>query len=159
MIVGPAGQRKFGQPELVYRFPVKICVLTITILLLLVGCGKKAKVSAPTTLASKKQEGLASWYGKGDGYHGKKTANGERFDRNKLTAAHYSLPFGTEVRVTNKKNGKKVVVRINDRYPIETLRKGRIIDLSYKAAQILDMIRDGVVPVILEVLSEPSDSS
>ena len=159
MIVGPAGQRKFGQPELVYRLPVKICVLTITILFLLVGCGKKAKVSTPTTLASNKQEGLASWYGKGDGYHGKKTANGERFDRNELTAAHYSLPFGTEVRVTNKKNGKKVVVRINDRYPIETLRKGRIIDLSYKAAQILDMIRDGVVPVILEVLSEPSDSS
>jgi len=157
MIVGPARQRKFSQPELAYRFPVKIFVLTITILFLLAGCGKKAKVSAPTTAASKKQEGLASWYGKGDGYHGKKTANGERFDRNKLTAAHYSLPFDTKVRVTNKKNDKQVVVRINDRYPIETLRKGRIIDLSYKAAQMLDMVRDGVVPVILEVVSEPGD--
>jgi len=159
MITGPAGQRKFGQPELVYRFPMKSGVLAITILVLLVGCGKKTRVSAPTTAGAKTQEGLASWYGKGDGYHGKRTANGERFDRNKLTAAHYSLAFGTEVRVTNKNNGKKVVVRINDRYPIETLRKGRIIDLSYKAAQILDMIRDGVVPVILEVLSEPNDSS
>lgn len=102
-----------------------------------------------------KQEGLASWYGKGDGYHGKKTANGERFDRGKLTAAHFDLPFGTKVRITNKKNGRKVVVRINDRFPIETLRKGRIIDLSYKAAQELKMVQDGVVPILLEVISLP----
>ena len=102
-----------------------------------------------------KQEGLASWYGKGDGYHGKTTANGERFDRDKLTAAHFDLPFETKVRVTNKKNGRKVVVKINDRFPIETLRKGRIIDLSYKAAQELKMVRDGVVPIILEVISLP----
>lgn len=101
------------------------------------------------------QTGLASWYGKGDGYHGKKTANGERFDRDKLTAAHYSLPFGTTVKVRNKKNGREVVVRINDRFPIETLRKGRIIDLSYRAAQVLQMVRDGVVPVILDVISLP----
>lgn len=137
---------------MVYRFPVKSLVLSLAILMLLVGCGKKARVSDPSTITSKRQEGLASWYGKGDGYHGKKTASGERFDRDQLTAAHYSLPFGTEVRVTNKRNGKKVVVRINDRYPIETLRKGRIIDVSYKAAEILGMIQDGVVPVILEVL-------
>lgn len=102
-----------------------------------------------------KQEGLASWYGKGDGYHGKKTANGERFDRGKLTAAHFDLPFDTKVRITNKKNGRKVVVRINDRFPIETLRKGRIIDLSYKAAQELKMVQDGVVPILLEVISLP----
>ena len=138
---------------------MKSCVVAITILFLLVGCGKKTRVSAPTAAAARTQEGLASWYGKGDGYHGKRTASGERFDRNKLTAAHYSLPFGTEVRVTNKNNGKQVVVRINDRYPIDTLRKGRIIDLSYKAAEILDMVRDGVVPVILEVLLEPNNSS
>ena len=117
-------------------------------------CGRKTArvtqpVSAPTSGA---QEGLASWYGKGDGYHGKKTASGERFDRDKLTAAHFSLPFGTMVKVTNKKNGKQVVVKINDRFPIETLEKGRIIDVSYKAAQKLQMVRDGVVPVKLEVV-------
>lgn len=134
-------------------------ILAATLLVLLVGCGKKPRVSAPTETARKVQEGLASWYGKGDGYHGRVTASGERFDRNKLTAAHYSLAFGTRVRVTNKNNGKQVVVRINDRYPIETLRKGRIIDLSYKAAQRLDMIGEGVVPVIVEVLTDPDDSS
>lgn len=101
------------------------------------------------------QRGLASWYGYGDGYHGKPTASGERFDREALTAAHYSLPFGTMVRVTNLKNGREVLVRINDRFPEETLRKGRIIDLSYRAARILDMVREGVVPVILEIISLP----
>lgn len=110
---------------------------------------------APSSGIAMTQVGLASWYGKGDGYHGKKTANGERFDRDKLTAAHYSLPFGTAVKVRNKKNGREVVVRINDRFPIETLRKGRIIDLSYRAAQVLQMVRDGVVPVILEVVALP----
>jgi rare lipoprotein A len=104
-----------------------------------------------------RQEGLASWYGKDDGYHGKRTANGETFDRDKLTAAHFNLPFETKVRVQNQKNGKQVVVKINDRFPIQTLRKGRIIDLSYKAAQELDMVIDGVVPVILEVLYSPND--
>jgi rare lipoprotein A len=95
---------------------------------------------------------MASWYGEGDGYHDATTASGERFDKNKLTAAHFDLPFGTEVRVTNRKNGKQVVVRINDRFPVETLRKGRIIDLSYRAAQVLNMVRDGVVPVTLEIV-------
>lgn len=121
--------------------------------LLLAGCGKKRSDAALTRQVSGRvQEGLASWYGHGDGYHGKITASGERFDKNKLTAAHYSLPFGTRVRVTNQKNGRSVVVKINDRYPISTLRKGRIIDLSYRAAQELGMVRDGVVPVRLEVL-------
>jgi len=125
-------------------------------LILLSACGKKPKVTVPSGGAIRmKQEGLASWYGKGDGYHGKTTANGERFDRNKLTAAHFDLPFGTRVRVTNKRNGRQVVVKINDRFPIETLRKGRIIDLSYRAAQELKMVREGVVPVLLEVIRLP----
>ncbi|GAB4241475.1 MAG: hypothetical protein Kow00109_16880 [Acidobacteriota bacterium] len=120
------------------------------------GCGKKPRVMTPDRgKIPWRQEGLASWYGKGDGYHGKKTASGERFDRNKLTAAHFSLPFGTIVRVTNKRNGRTVQVRINDRFPVETLRKGRIIDLSYRAAQELRMVRDGVVPVIVEVVRLP----
>src|SRR3954469_9768550 len=63
-------------------------------------------------------KGVASWYG--PGFHGKKTANGERFNTNDLTAAHKTLPFGTEVRVTNERTGKSVVVRINDRGPYAT---------------------------------------
>lgn len=125
--------------------------------LIVAGCGKKPRVVVPSGPIPMHQEGLASWYGKGDGYQGKKTANGERFDRNKLTAAHFSLPFGTLVKVRNKRNGREVTVRINDRFPVETLRKGRIIDLSYKAAERLHMIRDGVVPVELTVIKLPGN--
>lgn len=135
-------------------------LLLVTALLGVAGCGKKPRVIPPDQgHIPWRQEGLASWYGKGDGYHGKRTASGERFDRNKLTAAHFSLPFGTIVRVTNKRNGRSVQVRINDRFPVETLRKGRIIDLSYRAAQELRMVRDGVVPVIVEVVRLPDGRS
>lgn len=82
-------------------------------------------------------------------FHGKKTASGELFNKNALTAAHRSLPFGTRVRVTNPDNGKSTIVRINDRGPYI---KGREIDLSLKAAQELDMLRDGVCEVRIEVL-------
>ena len=92
--------------------------------------------------------GSASWYG--PGFHGRKTANGERYDMHALTAAHRSLPFGTKVRVTNRSNGKSVVVRINDRGPYAS---GRVIDLSRGAAQAVSMIGSGVVPVNLEVLN------
>jgi rare lipoprotein A len=78
------------------------------------------------------------------------TASGERFDKHALTAAHRTLKLGTRVRVTNQKNGRSVVVRINDRGPYGN--KGRIIDLSEAAAKQLDMIEAGVVPVTLEVL-------
>ena len=128
--------------------------IVLIALLLLCGaaCGKKV---APKTAIGQNQRGLASWYGHGDGYHGKITANGERFDKNKLTAAHFNLPLGTKVRVHNLQNGRKVVVRINDRFPVETLRKGRIIDLSYGAAKELRMVRDGIVSVFLEIISLP----
>lgn len=78
------------------------------------------------------------------------TASGERFDKHALTAAHRTLKLGTRVRVTNQKNGRSVIVRINDRGPYGG--KGRIIDLSEAAAKQLDMIEAGVVPVTLEVL-------
>jgi rare lipoprotein A len=78
------------------------------------------------------------------------TASGERFDKHALTAAHRTLKLGTRVRVTNQKNGRSVVVRINDRGPFGN--KARIIDLSEAAAKQLDMIEAGVVPVTLEVL-------
>jgi rare lipoprotein A len=93
------------------------------------------------------QEGKASWYGREQ--QGGPTASGERFDMHKLTAAHRKLPMNTRVRVTNLRNGRQVVVRINDRGPY-----GRcIIDLSKAAAERLEMIDAGVVPVRLEVLA------
>ena len=91
--------------------------------------------------------GQASWYG--PGFHGRRTANGEVFNSNELTAAHPSLPFGTKVRVTNMNNGQSVVVRINDRGPFAG---GRIIDLSAGAARSINMINSGVAPVKVEVL-------
>lgn len=92
--------------------------------------------------------GVASWYG--PGFHGRLTANGERFNQNALTAAHKTLPFGTRVLVENPRTGKQVVVRINDRGPFI---KGRVIDLSKAAAQALDMVQRGHDPVVLrEVL-------
>lgn len=91
--------------------------------------------------------GMASWYG--PGFHGRRTANGERFNQNALTAAHRSLPFGTKVRVTNTRTGRSVVVRITDRGPFTG---GRVIDLSAAAARIVGVMQSGVAPVTLEVL-------
>ena len=94
-------------------------------------------------------DGDASYYG--DPYHGRRTANGETFDKNKLTAAHRTMPFDTWVRVENLTNGRTVDVRINDRGPFVD---GRVIDLSEAAAREVDMIRSGVAPVRLEVIRQ-----
>lgn len=91
--------------------------------------------------------GVASWYGQK--FHGRRTANGERFNMNALTAAHRSLPFGTKVRVINRQNGRSVVVRINDRGPFAGKR---IIDLSHQAASEIGMIRKGTASVDLEIM-------
>lgn len=91
--------------------------------------------------------GTASWYG--GKFHGRRTANGETYNMHALTAAHPSLPFGTQVVVTNQNNGRTVVVRINDRGPFIG---GRIIDLSHKAASQIGMINSGTARVTLEVL-------
>lgn len=98
--------------------------------------------------ASYRTVGYASWYG--PNFHGKQTANGERFNQNAMTAAHPTLPFGTRVRVTNLENGRRVIVRINDRGPFKD--KSRIIDLSRAAAERLDFIRQGLTRVRLEVI-------
>src|SRR5688500_2730559 len=90
------------------------------------------EVPAPDSLAVCQPEGGASFYGAS--FEGRRTASGERFDPDELTAAHPTLPFGTRVRVTNLGNDKTVVVRINDRGPY---RRGRIIDVSYRAARKL----------------------
>ena len=123
-----------------------ICFAVIT--LTLYGCSSNYKSYIPGMPGnSHKVSGLASWYG--PGFHGNLTANGERYDQNGISAAHKTLPFDTIVRVTNLTNGKEIDVRINDRGPFI---KGRIIDLSKGAAKKIDMIRDGVVPVRLEIL-------
>jgi len=91
------------------------------------------------------QVGQASWYG--PGLRKRLTANGEHFNQKRLTAAHRTLPFNTMLRVTNLQNGLSVVVRVNDRGPFVD---GRDIDLTARAASVLHMKRDGVVPVLIE---------
>jgi rare lipoprotein A len=100
------------------------------------------------------EKGNASWYGVP--FHGRRASNGEVYDMHKLTAAHRTLPFDTVVRVTNLSNGKSTVVRITDRGPFVD---NRIIDLSMAAAQEIDSIGPGVVPVRLEILSAGIDPS
>ncbi len=95
--------------------------------------------------------GNASWYG--PGFDGKKTANGERFDSEALTAAHPHLPFGSVVRVVNPRNGKFELVRINDRGPYQ---EGREIDVSYRVARKIGLIHAGVNQVRLELLDVPN---
>jgi len=92
------------------------------------------------------QVGMASWYGKQ--FHGKATASGEDFDMFELTAAHRQLPLGTYVKVTNLRNGKSIVVRVNDRGPYVG---DRVIDLSYSAARMLSF-RSGVEKVRLDII-------
>lgn len=96
------------------------------------------------------QEGIASWYG--GKFHGRKTANGETYDMNQVSAAHKSLPFGTIVNVQNLDNGKTIQVRINDRGPFI---EGRIIDLSKRAAEAIGLMNSGTANVRLTV-NDPS---
>jgi rare lipoprotein A len=92
--------------------------------------------------------GIATWYG--SVFHGRRTANGETYDMNAMTACHPTLPFGSLVKVVNLRNRRSVVVRINDR---GDLAQGHIIDLSRAAADQLAMTERGLAPVVLEVLS------
>ena len=105
--------------------------------------------AAEKTVEGWEQKGMASWYG--PGFHGRKTASGERFDTGDLTAAHLSLPFGTKLLVRNERNGKEVVVRVNDRGPYI---KSRIIDLSQAAAKALGI--DGIGRVVIQRLEGES---
>jgi len=94
------------------------------------------------------QHGIASYYA--NFFNGRRTANGEIFSNNKVTAAHKTLPLGTKVKVTNKTNGKSIVVRINDRGPYV---RGRVIDLSRKAFTKIGNVNKGLLDVKVEVLS------
>ncbi|CAI8728422.1 septal ring lytic transglycosylase RlpA family protein [Methylocaldum szegediense] len=97
------------------------------------------------------QKGIASYYS--DRFHGRRTASGERYDRNGLTAMHRSLPFGTRIRVTNLSNNRSVEVRVNDR---GAPTNKRLLDLSRRAAQKLGFIKQGLAQVKLEVI-QPGD--
>jgi rare lipoprotein A len=116
--------------------------------------GERVRVDAHTEQVAKAdrapewtQNGRVSWYG--PGFHGRRTANGEVFDTNELTMAHRTLPFGTEVRVTNLANGRSVVLRVNDRGPYV---RGRIADLSHAAATRLGFVDDGVTKARIEMI-------
>jgi rare lipoprotein A len=97
------------------------------------------------------ETGIASWYG--PPYHNRKAATGEIFDMNQPSAAHKTLPLNSIIRVTNLKNGKSIVVRVNDRGPFIG---DRILDLSMGAAKAIDVYRMGLAPVKIEVLQSPS---
>jgi rare lipoprotein A len=119
--------------------------------LLLAGCAKKKTIRVPVApVAGSVEVGIGSWYGYP--YHGRRSANGEIYDMEKLTAAHRTLPFDCWVEVTNLSNNKKVKVRITDRGPFV---EGRIIDLSRAAARQIDMLGPGIVKVRLEVIDAP----
>ena len=120
----------------------------LIVMLLIAGCSSAPRQTTTTTVTPPTTgvvHGMASFYNEPQ-----MTASGERFDKHALTAAHRTLSFGTRVKVTNQRNGRSVIVRINDRGPYS---HSRIIDLSAAAARELQMIDAGVVPVTLEVLS------
>ncbi len=110
------------------------------------GCSGKTP-EQPTPRAVQQESGQASFYA--DKYDGRRTASGERFDQQAMTAAHRTLPFGTKVKVTNRRNGKSVTVRINDRGPFV---KGRVIDLSRAAFSRIGNPVFGVIDVTVEPL-------
>jgi rare lipoprotein A len=125
-----------------------LAALAVTLALASSGCRRRApapRPPQPTAPIVQGETGIASWYG--HPYHGRRSASGEIYDMNQMTAAHRTLPFGTRVRVHNLENGENVTVRINDRGPFV---KGRIIDLSYRAAQTIRM--PGIARVRLEIL-------
>ncbi len=146
------------------RFGFKIAAALI--MLVYIGCGRKdvtrsgeikLRGERPVSIENRNsgdllQKGIASWYG--HPYHGRLTANGEKYNMWEMTAAHKTLPFGTVVRVVNKDNGREARVRINDRGPFV---KGRIIDLSRKAAQELGVEGPGTARVALYLLSSDQE--
>ena len=136
-----------------------LIALVLSLTLSIVGCGSKRRSPYdPYTVRGKtyyplrsaegySEVGKAAWYG--PGFHGKSTASGERYNQNAMTCAHRTLPFGTKVRVTNLKNDRSVVVRVNDRGPFNSKY---LIDLSKAAGKELDLIGHGKAKVLVEAL-------
>jgi len=120
--------------------------LALTAAVILVAASLGCATTGPLAGGRSEEVGLASYYGRE--HDGRRTASGEMFDMNEMTAAHRTLPFGTRVRVTDLANGRQVTVRINDRGPF---RRGRIVDLSYAAARKLGIVGRGVAKVRVAV--------
>ncbi len=131
------------------RVPIRALVLGLGFVQL-AACSRAAIAPTP----GHPQTGTASWYG--PGFHGRETSSGQVYDQHGLSAAHQTLPLGTRVRVTNLGNGRSIEVLVNDRGPFA---KGRIIDLSYGAAQSLGMIGPGTAPVRVEVVARPANGA
>ncbi len=128
--------------RIVHSFPRLCAVVAFIVAFTLIHCAT-ARAEGRAL-----QTGIASWYG--NEHNGRKTANGEIHDSRLATAAHLRLPFGSKVKVTNRKTGASVVVCINDRGPYV---KGRIIDLSESAARDLGVLTDGIAPVSLQLIN------
>ena len=131
---------------------LKLLHLLVTVISLAACSLPPSRIPPPVTASRASQTGIASWYG--PGFHGKATASGVIYNQHELTAAHQTLPLGTRVLVTNLDNGRSIEVLINDRGPFA---KGRIIDLSYAAAETLGMIGPGTIPVRIEVVDSSTE--
>jgi rare lipoprotein A len=122
--------------------------ITLLVVIALAGCPSKEPTIKKKPPPAGVQTGYATWYG--GAHHGGPTASGEKYNKRAMTAAHRSLRMNTRVRVTNKRNGRSVILRINDRGPYGNA--SRIIDVSEVAAEQLGMIEAGVVPVVVEIV-------
>ena len=131
-------------PSKTLENPSRAAVALMVFCAVLSGCSANRRPDTRPSGARPLEKGTASWYGLK--FHGRRTASGERFDMNELTAAHPSLPFGTLLEVRNVRNGRSVVVRVNDRGPFS---KNRILDLSFAAAREIGLVRAGTAPVEL----------
>ncbi|MFD2111251.1 septal ring lytic transglycosylase RlpA family protein [Thiorhodococcus fuscus] len=129
---------------------MKKTLATVALLTLLLPVGSDAMARSGIGHV---QKGIASYYH--DSLNGRRTASGQVYNKNRLSAAHKTLPLGSKVRVTDTRTGRSIVVKVNDRGPFV---KGRIIDLSRKAARELGIVKRGVAKVELKVLSVPSSS-
>ena len=148
---GPFPRRRPAhRREILLRVGPALLTLGVALLLLATAC----RTQRPYPPPGGTERGIASWYG--EPFQGRQTASGEIFDTYELTAAHRTLPFQTLVEMVNLDNGRRVVVRINDRGPFV---RGRIVDLSYAAARRIDMVGPGTARVELRVLGpgQPPD--
>ena len=146
----PAASRPFREFRVLKI--VGFCLLVLMLVsLAMAGTPARGPGTAADRNASQTRYGLASYYGKG--LQGRKTADGETFDKNQISAAHPTYPLGTRLKVTNLRNGRTVNVRVNDRGPVKKHRaKGVIIDLSEQAARELGFKRQGKTRVKTEVI-------
>jgi peptidoglycan lytic transglycosylase len=124
---------------------VALVALAVTLALPLPSFG--SMVHEPTRSRESSAIVVASWYG--TGFHGRRTASGQVFDQERLTAAHKTLPFGTKLRVTNLRNGRSVLVTVTDRGPFV---RNRQLDVSFGAARRLGLVNVGTAPVLIEKL-------